>query len=285
MTTNDHDTTNDDLAARSANEDTSEPVGCPEWCDDLTAFLYDDLDADREAEVRAHVSTCERCQAELQSAQSTTRLLDTWSIEEHTWRQDNDDVGLSIGHPKSQAGAWNRFRPWWAGGIAAAVFFALFVMIGAQVEVQNGAFRLTIGTPTAVENIKQPTGAFAGDAEIVLTRFRNVAGEEADSRIETLLNTLEEYLAEFRRKEESRRLSLAQAVDRRIHEERLEHRLQLQALAQQLLFESSQARGAINEIRTHMVAEEGATVQDDPASLLDREGKAKVTEDTTTNMQ
>lgn len=39
------------------------PVGCEAWVEDLSALIDGELSAEREAEVRAHVDSCESCRA------------------------------------------------------------------------------------------------------------------------------------------------------------------------------------------------------------------------------
>ncbi len=230
----------------------SQALNCSAVRAELASLLYDDLDEATRAHLEEHLKTCDDCRAEYANHQSTLSLLDGWDVS--TDLSPLPELVLPAPQietapnpiPFKPISRLARWRPILVGATAALVIFACLALLGTQAQFQAGQLIVTIGN----QDIEQPTNEFSGDPKIVLADMKSVARAETEGRIDTLLDSIENYLADRRTEEEFRYQALLRAVDIQRERDRQEQSALMQALAQLIHDTDHQTQGALNEIRT-----------------------------------
>jgi hypothetical protein len=226
---------------------TDRPLDCRAARDELPALLYDDLDETLRGRIEGHLQGCDGCRAELAGHRRTMRLLDAWSVD----TAPPEDAGSPARPHRWQLYGW--LRPVLTGAAAALVVFALLGVLGADLQYENGRLTVTIGAGLS------PASHDVDRADAVAPVVR----DELDARCEELLRILDAELAEFGRREEQRRVLLANAVDLRRDEDLRRQETLLQKLAEHMGTEAVRTRHALDDIRTWIAMGERPAASDD----------------------
>jgi anti-sigma factor RsiW len=124
-------------------------------CDEMSEFLIEyaegDLDAGREAQVRAHLAECGSCAAELRALERTRALLaDDGYVEPSSffWTRFDSRLRsrLSRGSWIASDDRWARLVPRLAPVVVAAAFFVVGLVVGLRPTAPGGSS----GGPPAV---------------------------------------------------------------------------------------------------------------------------------------
>lgn len=158
------------------------PTACPEWQDDLAAWLMAQVRPEREALLDAHLRTCPTCQDEAQSLLAVTAV--TLAADVDPVDPAHDDAATvrppaELGRRIDATIAAQRRRRWWSRAGLAAVAGAAAVLAVAVLVDDPGPDPVH-GEPVAFAVM--PPGASA----------RAVVGAEADgSLVELVADGLE----------------------------------------------------------------------------------------------
>jgi hypothetical protein len=178
------------------------PLDCDAVRGELAALLYEELNAEARRRVEAHLETCPACRTELEAHRRTLRLLDQWPVP---------PTAPANVIPLASAARARRPR-WWRpvviGAAAAAVVFAALGLLGTSVTFSDGRLVVSVGrgTPAAQPG---PDDAF----EQYLPAVEAALREAIDTRLDSLLRSLDADLARLVSNEHRHRVALVQAVD------------------------------------------------------------------------
>lgn len=175
------------------------PADCDVVREDLSAWLYDELEGQDRLRIERHLDSCPACRADADELRQTMQKLDAWEFD------------VSAAKPAgSRRGSlrWaQRLRPWLTGAAAAIVVFALLGMFGANVRVGDGRLTLSFGRQSP--DLSEP------DLALLVPVMRAAARDEIETRLNGLLDALEVDLRKMGRRHEQERMLLARAVDTR----------------------------------------------------------------------
>ncbi len=269
-------------ADQNSNHDA---LNCSAARAELASLLYDDIADATRARLEAHLKTCSDCQAELANHQSTLSLLDGWDVNtdlsplpELVLPDSQTESAPPAPLPFKQISRLARWRPILVGATAALVIFGCLALLGTNVEFQDGQMVVTVGN----RELEQPTDNWPGDPKILLASLQSATRAETEGRIDTLLDSIENYLADRRSEEELRYQTLLRAVDIQRERDRQEQSALMQAMAQLIHDTDHQTQGALQEIRTQFEQQPEDTAsfdvldesEHDPA--LDLEGDQEI---------
>src|SRR3989454_3811582 len=117
----------------------------------LVAYLYDDIDPIERASFDAHLTSCERCRAELADLGVVRQRLVTWAPPTFVGASDKSPVagrGSHVANPEASATgrqSWWREIPAWAQVAAALLFLGVSAGI-ANLDIRYDSTGLTVRT-------------------------------------------------------------------------------------------------------------------------------------------
>lgn len=218
--------------------DLNAPIDCEAVRDEMPGLLYDDIDPGARSVVEEHLAQCAACRAELEADRATLRCLDEWSVE------SPPAAGISsFSIQTSRRLGW--LRPVLVGAVAAAVAFAALGAIGADARYGDGALILTIGRAMAESDDGRP---FSNG----LNAARAVTREELDERLSRIAEALAIDLEDLGRRQERRRVVLAQVVDVELDRDWRRQARLVEILVARYESESQWTRDAFDEMWTRI---------------------------------
>ena len=168
-------------------------------CDDARARSVDANDEADAAAVAAHLEECEGCRAWQDDLRLVTARLDAWPPLE-------SPAELPV-PPEVAAAPRGTRRPALVGALVAVVLFAALAAVGAEVVVERGVVRVTLGRPAAPA---------APDPTLALRAAFDEFDARQERRFEALAAAIDLQLADERAGSLARDRALLEGLGRRV---------------------------------------------------------------------
>jgi len=178
---------------------------CAEAEQEIVALLYDELTADQQQAVEAHIASCPQCRATQDAHGRTMQQLDTWPAMD---TPADARTLTALAEAKAQSRFW-KMRPALIGVAAAVVLFVILTSLGTTAEYRDGRLTLAIGRDEAPS---QPTDE-AGETEAMKQWVRAAVREEVEQGMAAVIAAVREDLADWDLRQEQGRRLLARAAD------------------------------------------------------------------------
>lgn len=156
-------------------------------CDDAREHLFDYVDDRLDAYLRRgleeHIDTCEECAAQLEELRGFSRLAATWRDEplppgtSPLARPDLPHSGLR------SSGGFLQWLP-----LAAGFVLAILVLLRAELDVNDGGWRLSFGSQAEIErHLDDRLAGFQSDQRLLLDELRTAQIVDQEIMMQGLL--------------------------------------------------------------------------------------------------